>query len=55
MNLCKQNTGNRKEVKILICILKEILAGKVSRMSRKKKGENKEVFKEIKGLLNLNY
>lgn len=37
MNLCKQNIGNRKEVKILICIMKEILTGKISRLSRKKR------------------
>lgn len=37
MNLRKQNTGNRKEVKILICIMKEILTGKISRLSRKKR------------------
>lgn len=33
----KQNIGNRKEVKILICIMKEILTGKISRLSRKKR------------------
>lgn len=33
----KQNIGNRKEVKILICIMKEILTRKISRLSRKKK------------------